>query len=130
MKDEIILLKFLTQSYHFQKMTYIPSTTCQTQLTYIFSYHISINQSLNSLIHVELGHLQEDISIQSLTKVYLQLVANKEVLKFSLVGHLSKINSAKVFKHGLDKLQNFIGESLLIVESEQEVDFSSLVEFS
>ena len=96
----------------------------------MLSYHISTIQSLNSLIHVELGHLQEDISIQSLTKVYLQLVANKEILKLSLVGHLSEINRAKVLKHRLDKLQNFIGKSLLIVKSEQEVDLSSLVELS
>jgi hypothetical protein len=57
-------------------------------------------------------------------------VAKKEVLELSLVGHLSKIHCAKILKHGLDDLQNFICESLLIIEGKQEVDLSSLVEFS
>jgi hypothetical protein len=94
------------------------------------NYKISINRSFDCLIHVEFGHLQEYVSIQSFIEVNLELVTNKEVLELSLVSHLSKVNCAKIFKHWLYDLQNFIGKSFFVIKSKQEVNFSSFIEFS
>lgn len=81
-------------------------------------------------IDVELCHLEEDIASASLHEGRLEAMFLDEALEIFAIGDFSEVDSAEVFQHRFDVFHDPVDQVSVLVEGQQEVDFSILVEFS
>lgn len=83
-----------------------------------------------NFVDVELGHLEEDVASASFHKGGLEAVFLDEAFEVFAIGDFAKVDSAEVFQHGLDVLHDSVHEVPVLVQSEQKVDLSVLIELS
>ncbi len=82
------------------------------------------------LVDVELGHLEEDVSVATFHEGGLETVLPDERLEVPAVGHFPEVHSAEVLEHGLHDLHDAVHQGAFLVEGQEEVDFAFLAEFA